>query len=69
MIEDLKQILRCECKRRQLSTLKLAELSGLSLRRVQRALSIEGSSTNASIWVYEELFHALGIRLKRKVVK
>lgn len=69
MIEDLKDILYCEMKRRKLSIVELAEISGVPARNIQRALCKEGTNAIVSIWVYEELYHALGIRLRRAVAE
>jgi len=67
MIEGIKRILILEVRRRNLSTVQLAGLSGLGVRTVACALSTQGENAVVSIWVYEELYHTLGIRLQRKV--
>ena len=65
MVDDLKLILLEVVRERGLTNTQLVKLSGLSIRTIQRALSMDGENQSVSIHVYEELFHILGIRIQR----
>ena len=60
MIEDMKLALRCAKAKQGLTNRRLAELTGYSLRQINRAFSVKAEDT-PSIDLMEELFHAMGL--------